>query len=98
MNLQQLIYFRKIAELQHYTKAAEELHITQPCLSHAISELESELGVPLFYKSGRNIRLTQYGECYLSHVQAALDALDSGRHRDRVSQQLSQRNGIDCPH
>ena len=44
MNLQQLIYFRKIAELQHYTKAAEELHITQPCLSHAISELESELG------------------------------------------------------
>ena len=79
MNLQQLIYFRKIAELQHYTKAAEALHITQPCLSHAISDLEDELGVPLFSTSGRNSRLTPYGASELTHVQEALDALDAGR-------------------
>ena len=50
MNLQQLYYFRKLAEVQHYTEAAKALYITQPSLSHAISTLEKELGVKLFEK------------------------------------------------
>ncbi|WP_434309483.1 LysR family transcriptional regulator [Hominifimenecus sp. rT4P-3] len=79
MNLQQLIYFKKIAELEHYTRAAEELNITQPCLSRAISELEKELGAPLFFKKGRNIKLTQYGQLYLTHVQSALQELENGQ-------------------
>ena len=45
MNLSQLYYFRKLAELQHYTRAAKELFITQPTLSGSISSLEQELGV-----------------------------------------------------
>ena len=61
MNLQQLIYFRKIAELQHYTKAASTLFITQPALSKAIHNLEVELGVTLFQKEGRNVTLTPSG-------------------------------------
>lgn len=61
MNLSQLYYFRKLAELQHYAKAAKELYITQPSLSNAISSLEQELGVSLFQKTGRNIHLTKYG-------------------------------------
>ena len=44
MNLSQLYYFRKLAELQHYTKSAKELFITQPTLSGSISSLEQELG------------------------------------------------------
>ena len=40
MNLSQLYYFQKLAEVQHYTRASEELYITQPALSHAISALE----------------------------------------------------------
>ena len=44
MNLSQLYYFRKLAQLQHYTKAAKELYITQPSLSDSISSLEQELG------------------------------------------------------
>ena len=48
MNLYQLRYFSVLAETQHYGKAAEKLCIAQPSLSHAISQLEQELGVQLF--------------------------------------------------
>src|SRR3989339_168194 len=79
MNMQQLHYFKKIAEVEHYTKAANALSITQPCLSYAISELEKELGAPLFYKTGRNIKLTRYGDMFLIHVKNALRELDAGK-------------------
>lgn len=46
MNLQQLYYFKTIAELEHYTRAAEKLLISQPSLSYAMSELERELARP----------------------------------------------------
>lgn len=65
MNLDYLRYFVKLAELRHYTKAAEQLRITQPSLSHAIRLLEDELGVPLFEKTGRNTTLTSFGEEFL---------------------------------
>mgnify|MGYP000030322899 CR=1 FL=1 len=52
MNLYHLRYFVTLAHLEHYTKAAEILSITQPSLSHAISSLESELGIKLFEKCG----------------------------------------------
>uniref|UniRef100_UPI001FABC6E7 helix-turn-helix domain-containing protein n=1 Tax=Clostridium symbiosum TaxID=1512 RepID=UPI001FABC6E7 len=58
MNLQWLYYFNTIAELEHYTRAAERLHVSQSNLSHAIKELEEELGAELFERKGRNIKLT----------------------------------------
>lgn len=78
MNLSQLYYFRKLAELQHYTRAAKELFITQPTLSGSISSLEQELGVSLFQKAGRNVELTKYGSEFLDYVNAALEQLDKG--------------------
>lgn len=78
MNLQQLHYFVTIAELEHYTKAAEVLNVNQSSLTHAIQGLEQELNVKLFTRSGRNIVLSQYGKMFLPHVTQALDALDSG--------------------
>lgn len=78
MNLYQLHYFRKLAELQHYTRAAKELFISQPTLSDAISSLEKELDVPLFQKQGRNIILTKYGEMFYEYVDKALGILDEG--------------------
>ena len=48
MNLQQLYYFKTIAQLEHYTKAAEQLNVSQSRLSHAIGDLEKELQVTLF--------------------------------------------------
>lgn len=50
MNLYHLRYFSTLAHIEHYTKAADILAITQPSLSYAISTLEEELGVKLFEK------------------------------------------------
>ena len=76
MNLSQLYYFRKLAELEHYGKASEELFITQPSLSNSIGNLEKELGVPLFERVGRNVRLTSYGAEFNEHVCVALSEID----------------------
>ena len=78
MNLSQLYYFQKLAELQHYTHAAEELFISQPTLSHAISSLEDDLGCKLFRKQGRNVRLTEDGATFKEYVDGALSILDDG--------------------
>lgn len=78
MNLYQLRYFTKLARLQHYTKAAEELNITQPNLTHAIHSLEEELGVPLFEKMGRGVILTKYGREFLDYARRSLSVLDDG--------------------
>ncbi|MBS7009397.1 LysR family transcriptional regulator [Anaerostipes sp.] len=73
MNLNQLTYFQKIATLQHYHQAAKELNVSQPSLSRSISNLEEELGLPLFRKNGRNIELTKYGQIFLEHVNKILN-------------------------
>jgi DNA-binding transcriptional LysR family regulator len=77
MNLYHLRYFVTLAHLEHYTKAAEVLSITQPSLSHAIASLEKDLGVLLFEKEGRNIVLTKCGKAFLTDVEKALELLDS---------------------
>ncbi len=78
MNLQWLYYFKAIAEQEHYTKAAEKLHVSQSNLSHAMKDLEQELGAQLFSKNGRNIQLTKYGRLFLPYVQKTLNSLDEG--------------------
>lgn len=78
MNLNQLTYFVTLAQIEHYTKAAKRLAITQPSLSHAISSLEEELDVPLFERHGRNVILTRYGEVFLKYVQDSLHILNTG--------------------
>lgn len=79
MNLNQLTYFAVTARHQHFTRAAEELFISQPSLSYAISSLEEELGIRLFEKKGRNVVLTKYGRLFLGHVERALAEIDQGR-------------------
>ena len=77
MNLYHLRYFSTLAHIEHYTKAADILAITQPSLSYAISTLEEELGVKLFEKNGRNVTLTKYGKVFLNDVEEVLNRLDS---------------------
>ena len=91
MNLDHLRYFAAIAQLQHYGKAAEQLHVSQPNLNYAVSQLETELGVPLFEKSGRNVRLTRYGKEFLPSVQRTLETLDAGT---RSIRELGQNGGL----
>ena len=75
MNLNQLYYFQKVAQLQHYHQAATALNISQPSLSRSIANLEDELGIPLFKKNGRNIKLTKYGQIFLEHVNRILEEI-----------------------
>lgn len=101
MNLYHLRYFVTLAHLEHYTKAADVLAITQPSLSHAISSLEEELGVKLFEKNGRNVSLTKYGKSFLEDVEQTLNragflrkrspACRKGRRTDRCG--FSQNSG-----
>ena len=81
MNINQLYYFKTLAELEHYTRAAEKLSIAQPTLSHAISTLEQELGAYLFEKQGRNVALTKCGRIFLYYVENALGQLETGKNR-----------------
>ncbi len=75
MDLTQLEYFRMAATLGHFTRAANELHITQPALSKTIANLETELGVKLFDRDGKRIRLNAYGEVVLRYTDQIFDAL-----------------------
>ncbi len=69
MDLQQLRYFQAIARLEHMRQSADELAIAQPALSRAIARLETELGVPLFNRVGRQLQLNQFGSVYLECVE-----------------------------
>ena len=91
LTLLALSYFQKTAELQHLTRAAEALHISQPSLSHTIKVLETELGVPLFSRSGRNIVLTKYGEILLRHTNRIMQELHSAQ------KELAEITGIKQP-
>ena len=78
VTLLQLQYFKTLARVLHSPQAAAELHIAQPSLSYSIKELEKELGVKLFEKDSRHIRLTIYGEQFLPYAEQALAMLDEG--------------------
>jgi DNA-binding transcriptional LysR family regulator len=80
MELQQLLYFRKVAELQHFTRAAEALAVSQPALSRAVAHLEDELGVRLFEREGRSVRLNRYGQIFLGRVERILQEVEAARH------------------
>lgn len=81
MELLQLKYFQKIAHLEHMTKAAEALSVSQPSLSKTLRMLEEELGVQLFDREGKYIRLNEYGKAYLKNVDTALAALEDGKRK-----------------
>lgn len=61
MELRILRYFLMVAKEQSFTKAAEQLHITQPTLSRQLASFEDQLGITLFIRSGKNITLTDEG-------------------------------------
>ncbi len=93
MELAKLRYFYAVAKLGHVTKAAEEIHIAQPALTKAIKQLEEELGVALFYKKGRNILPTVYGEYLKEKLEGILPQIDSiGEELGRLKQE--RRNTV----
>jgi len=78
VELRHLRYFIRAAELLHFTRAAESLFVSQPALSAQIKQLEDELGVNLFARVGRNVRLTEAGELFISYARKAIQSIEKG--------------------
>ncbi|ORA36358.1 LysR family transcriptional regulator [Mycobacterium aquaticum] len=81
MHLDELHWFVVLAETEHVTDAAAELHISQPTLSRALARLEDEVGTPLFDRVGRRLRLNAYGEILLEHARRSLAEMRSATER-----------------
>lgn len=79
MQLLQLHYFLTVARTEHMSQAALHLNITQSSLSKTIAKLEDELGVPLFDRNGKKIRLNSYGKYYVKEVEQALRILQNAQ-------------------
>lgn len=99
MNLQQLEYFKKIAETENFTTAANLASVTQPALSKSISNLEKELNVSLFKRTGRNVKLTSFGEAFLKHTNLALLEIEKGLHElEDMTSSINEIVSIACTH
>lgn len=90
MQLFHLYYFKIVAETENYRKASELLNISQPALSKAISNLEAEMGVSLFDRSKRRIRLSSVGAEYYKYIARAFESIEAG---DRYVQSLKNTAG-----
>jgi len=88
MDLKQLEYFRHVAELGSFTRAASFLSVVQPALSRQVRQLEVELGQNLFERNGRGVVLTDAGTRLLEHTRGILTQV--GRARQELE---DQRNG-----
>lgn len=90
MNLRDIKYLIAVAEYRHFGRAAERCHVSQPTLSGQIRKLEDELGVTLFERTNRTVRVTPVGESILTHARLLLEQADAMQqlaraHRDPLS-------------
>lgn len=83
MNLRHVLAFATIADAGGFARAATRLHLSQPALSRQIHALEAELGVPLFDRIGRRVKLTSEGEDLLRRSRRLLAEADSLGERAR---------------
>lgn len=79
MEIRQLKYFLEITKTGHLTTAAKQLFVTQSTLSHGLRQIEEELGVPLFDRVGRGLKLSEAGEIFRVYAARALQELEAGR-------------------
>jgi DNA-binding transcriptional LysR family regulator len=77
MDIRQLRHFAAVARALHFGQAADSLGMTQPPLSQSIMALEREIGMPLFVRTKRSVKLTPFGTQWLTYVQAVLDGMNA---------------------
>jgi Bacterial regulatory helix-turn-helix protein, lysR family len=82
-----LRYFIEVARSLHVRRAAERLHIAQPALTQNIQQLESELGVELFHRESRHLRLTEAGQVFLVEAEQSLRQFD---HAQKTAQRAAR--------
>lgn len=88
MELRQLRYFLSVAETEHLTQSAQSLFVTQSTLSHGLRQLEGELGITLFDRVGRGLKISQAGLAFKGYVGRAVQELEAGR------MELARLNGL----
>src|SRR5256885_13061004 len=91
MELRSLSYFARIAELGSITRAASHLHLAQPALTRHVQRLEEELGVALFTRANRGVRLTEAGQKLLENAERILR--DVERTGDEIRAQDAHPSG-----
>ncbi|HWM05976.1 MAG TPA: LysR family transcriptional regulator [Actinophytocola sp.] len=79
MEIRQLMCVEAVSRHRHFTRAAEELHVTQSVLSHQIRQLERELGTPLFERTSRRVAVTEAGRAVAARARRVLAELDGVR-------------------
>lgn len=77
MDIRDLRYFCMAAELEHVSKAADKLGVAQPYLTKIIGQIENELGVQLFDKVGRQVKLNQYGEVFYRQAKKTIASMEN---------------------
>ena len=92
MNVDLELYriFYVVAKNKHMTKAAEELHISQPAISQSIKKLEDQLGGILFLRSNKGMELTEEGKMFYEHVKGALELINNAENEFTSFKDLSK--------
>lgn len=98
MTLTQLHYLLTIAETKSFNKAAEQLYVSQPSLTSAIKELEKELGITLFYRSGRGVMLTNDGMEFLLHARQLYSQYENILEKYGKGGSLKKKFGVSTQH
>ena len=97
MNTTQLECFMSVSNFLNFSRAAEQLGLTQPAVSHQINALEDELGVKLFYRTSKRVRLTQAGHLFSQYAREILSLSRMSKARLKEGQESSVvRFGIGC--
>ncbi len=98
MTLTQLNYFITIAEVKSINKAAEQLYVSQPSLTSAVRELEKELGITLFYRSGRGVTLTNDGSEFLLYARQLIGQYETILEKYGKNGSLRKKFGVSTQH
>lgn len=98
MTLTQLHYFITIAETKSLNKAAEQLYVSQPSLTNAMKELENELGITLFFRSGRGVSLTNDGTEFLLYAKQIYGQYESVLEKYGQGGSYKKKFGVSTQH
>ena len=92
MNIRDLQYLVAVAELQHFGRAADRCHVSQPTLSMQIRKLEDQLGVPLFHRRHRALALTEAGQQF--YAAAAQEDARAISARTKAALRAAKARGV----
>jgi len=79
MEMHQIRYFLAVCENLNFTRAAEQCHVSQPALTKAVKKLEEELGNPLFYREGKRVLVSEFGQLMRPNLETILGQTESVR-------------------